>query len=480
MNRLYTKLALLLAGAFVIVGGTLVVVTQQMFDPGRLPGLVTGVMIASVAFALVAALAVFRFVERRLVRLTEAVERFAQGGFKTPLRVPGADAQGDELARLARRVEEMSSRIAEQLDEQARGVERRRELLVNVSHDLRTPLASMQGYLELLLVKRGKLEPAEERNYLEAAVRQSERLGRLVADLFELTRLEAAEATPQLECFAHAELAQDVVQRFALDAAQRGVRVQAVCVDEGDAVVQVRADIGMVERVLVNLVDNALRHTPAQGSVDVVCGVERDNEGHPRRATLAVNDTGQGIAPHELPGIFDRYDRADRTAPDAHRGLGLAIAQHIVRLHGGTIAVRSTLGEGTSFGFDLPLAGAVGATAHPHATRPHATRPHATADPIEDTARLQRRLVEQRAIVEHAQAERSAAQAEARANEDRLAAALRGSQDGLWEWDLEHDRVQLSPRWKSMLGFTSDELPDDLEGWRARVHPSDRAGFDRR
>jgi signal transduction histidine kinase len=374
MNTLYAKLALLLAGAFVVVGGVLVIVTQQMFDPGLLPELATDVMIASVAFALLAALCVFLFFTRRLMRLSDAVERFAQGGFATPLQVPGADAHGDEIARLARRVEEMSSRIAEQLDEQARAGQRRRELLANVSHDLRTPLASMQGYLELLLVKRGRLEPAEELAYLETAVRQSERLGRLVADLFELTRLESAEAAPQLECFAHAELAQDVVQRFALDAAQRGVRVQAVCADESAAHVQAHADIGMVERVLVNLIDNALRHTPPDGTIDVVCGVERDGEGRARRATLAVNDSGKGIAAHDLPGIFDRYYRADRTSPEAHCGLGLAIAQHIVRLHGGTIAVRSKLGEGASFGFDLPLAGA----AHPHAGAPDPAHDHAT------------------------------------------------------------------------------------------------------
>jgi PAS domain S-box-containing protein len=95
-----------------------------------------------------------------------------------------------------------------------------------------------------------------------------------------------------------------------------------------------------------------------------------------------------------------------------------------------------------------------------------------------ETARLQHQLDEQHALIEHAQADRAAAQAEARANEERLAVALRGSQDGLWEWELDNNRVQLSPRWKSMLGFTPDELPDDLGAWRARVHPADRDGLD--
>ena len=360
MKRLDAKLALLLAAVFVIVGGALVFVTHKMLEPGDVVRLTTQVIVASALFALVAAWCVFRVFTRRLARLTDAVEGFAQGGLRTPLRVPGADAQGDEIARLAWRVEQMSSRIVEQLGELDRGVERRRELLTNVSHDLRTPLASMQGYLELLLVKRGTLEPAEERNYLETAVRQGERLGRLVADLFELTRLEAAEGAPQLEAFVHAELAHDVVQHFALDAEQRGVRLRAVCASERDAGAMARGDIGMVERALVNLIDHALRQTPHGGTIDVVCGVDRGDDGQPRRATFAVNDTGKGIAPHDLPGIFDRYDRADRTTTDAPGGLGLAIARHIVRLHGGAIAVRSTLGVGTSFAFDLPLAAVSG------------------------------------------------------------------------------------------------------------------------
>lgn len=356
MNTLVAKLAVLLAGAFIVVGGMLVVATQTMFDRERLIELSSYVMIASVAFALLAALCVFQLFTRRLKRLADAVEAMARGGFKTPLRVPGADAQGDEIDRLATHVEQMSDRIADQLAELERGVGRRRELLANVSHDLRTPLASMQGYLELLLLRHGSLAPAEERNYLETAVRHSERLGRLVGDLFELTKLEAEEARPQAEDFSLAELAQDVVQKFALDARRRQVNLCARCDDEASTL-RAHADIGMVERVLENLLDNALRHTPAGGSVTIE--LERDA----RRARMAVRDTGPGISADELPGIFDRYDAANRSVPGGHGGLGLAIARRIVGLHGGELSVRSTLGSGTSFTFDLPLSAPANAAA---------------------------------------------------------------------------------------------------------------------
>jgi hypothetical protein len=347
MNNLSAKLAVVLAVAFIAIGGVLVVATQAMFQPERLLELSTSVIVGSVAFALLAALCVFQLFTRRLKRLAEAVDAFQGGDFKTPLKLPGANANGDEIDRLAAHVEAMTGRIASQLSELERVAARRRDLLANVSHDLRTPLASMQGYLEILLLRHGGLSAAEERNYLEVAARHSERLGRLVGDLFELTKLEADEVKPQWEAFPLAELVQDVAQKFALDAAQRQLELRASC---GAAMPMVTADIGMVERVLENLVENALRHTPTGGSVTIELGT------HAERASVAVSDTGVGIAPDDLAGVFERYYRADRTASGKHAGLGLAIARRMVQLHGGRLEVSSRLGHGTTFSFDLPMA----------------------------------------------------------------------------------------------------------------------------
>ncbi|MFT3956475.1 MAG: HAMP domain-containing sensor histidine kinase [Piscinibacter sp.] len=251
-------------------------------------------------------------------------------------------------AALARQVAQLEAQLAEREAQLSRVAQQRRELLANVSHDLRTPLSSMQGYLELLLLRHGSFEPAEERNYLQTAARQGEKLGRLVNDLFDLTRLEAGDLALQPEDFALGELVQDVVQKFAHEARRRGVRL-AAC--DAQSAPHVHADLALVARVLENLLDNAIRHTPADGSVTV--GALAGGS----RAALTVSDTGEGIAAADLPGVFDRYDRGSRVQrAGASPGLGLAIARRIVRLHGGELAIRSTPGTGTSVSFDLPTA----------------------------------------------------------------------------------------------------------------------------
>ncbi|TAK75571.1 MAG: sensor histidine kinase [Aquabacterium sp.] len=356
LKSLSSKLAVLVTAAFMVICSVLLLLTQAMLDPEHVLQLSGFVVSGSVAFAMLAALAVFQLFTRRIKALADAVTSYRQGDFRTPLKLPGADADGDEIERLAAHVEMMSGRIACQVGELDRAALRRRELLANVSHDLRTPLTSMQGYLEMLLIQHGRMDPAEQRSYLETATRHCERLARLVADLFELTKLDAGEVQPQLEEFPPAELAHDIAQKFSLDASRRAVRLVADCADPRLAV---RADIGMVERVLENLVENALRHTPAGGEVRI------ELSGAGERARMRVRDSGAGIAAEDLPHVFDRYYRGDRTdrGEGTHLGLGLAICRKMVQLHGGELLVHSTPGSGTSFDFDLQLAGA--AAAHP-------------------------------------------------------------------------------------------------------------------
>jgi signal transduction histidine kinase len=297
-------------------------------------------------FSLIAALVVFRFLTLRLRRLAVAIDAFRASGFANPIRVEGADGNDDEIGRIISAFGEMSERIATQLALLAQVDRQRRELLANVSHDLRTPLASMQGYLEMVLLKDDGLSRDDRSRYLQIAVKHCERLTRLVRDLFDLTKLEANEVKPQVEAFPISELAQDVVQKFALSAQKRDLRISArVSAD----CPPVRADIGMMERVLENLIENAMRYTPAGGEISV--GVHRNGD----RVELQVSDTGHGIHHDDIGNVFDRYYRADRgeSSDAGNAGLGLAITRRIIELHGGQIRVESTPGLGTTFTVEL-------------------------------------------------------------------------------------------------------------------------------
>lgn len=258
-------------------------------------------------------------------------------------------APGDELARVAAQLEALGTQAAAQADALRAAGRARRALIANVSHDLRTPLASVQGYLELLLLAREPLGDAQARAHLQSAVAQCERLTRLVEALFELSRLEADDACAQVEPFPLAELAHDVVQKFAGAAQRRAVTLDAACSDGA----LVDADVALVERALDELVDNALRHTPAGGRVTL------EVDGRGPRATLAVQDDGCGIAAERLPQLLDHYDHSTRTGAGAAGapGLGLAIARRIAALHGSPLRIESAPGRGTRVAFELERSG---------------------------------------------------------------------------------------------------------------------------
>ncbi|MGA8260499.1 MAG: HAMP domain-containing sensor histidine kinase [Arenicellales bacterium] len=302
---------------------------------------------AGLVFALLAALVIFALLTRRLRWLTEAVEGFRTNGSWQPRELePPRAGKGDEIDRLALSFGDMARQITAQMEHLKETDRLRRELVANVSHDLRTPLASLQGYLETLMMKKDSLDLREQQEYIEIAARHSRRLGTLVSELFELAKLDSTDATPEREPFSLAELVQDVLQKFELRARQAGVRLDVRL----DAKVPfVYANIALIERVLENLLDNALRHTPEGGSVGLTLAPGE------RAVTVRLSDTGCGIAGEDLPHIFDRFYRPRASRASEGAGLGLAIARRILELHGGRIDAVSKLQAGTTFTFELPL-----------------------------------------------------------------------------------------------------------------------------
>ena len=302
----------------------------------------------SLGLGLLLGLVLFRLLTRRIERLGRTMDVFRESNFTTlvhcPLgKKPPAD---DEIDRLGRTFEAMARRITDQIQALTEKDSLRRELVAQVSHDLRTPLASLHGYLETLRMKEGSLQSAQRVEYLDVALRHSTRLRRLVEDLFELATLEARDLRPSIEPVSLGDLVQDVVQKYRLAAQCKGVRLE---LEGAWDLPFVRADIGLIERVLENLIDNAIAHTPASGDISISTRVQG------RTVTLQVSDTGSGIPSEDLPRIFDRFFQATGNSRDGqHAGLGLAIAKRIIELHGSSIRVFSRVGVGTAFSFSLP------------------------------------------------------------------------------------------------------------------------------
>jgi len=337
MNTLPVKIALWFGVLFAGLATAAVAIAGAGTPRAQVP---LEAIVATIGVTLVAAWCVLQPLARRAERLAD---RLAASEDEGAAHLPDADAAGVDDATATKLSERLSERAADRAAAVARLERQRHELLANVAHDLRTPLASLQGYLELMLLRHGSLAPAELQNYLQTAARQSERLARLVGDLFELTRLEAGDVELHAESFALAELVQDLLQRYAAEAERRGLRLAAA---DADRALRVRADIALDERALAILVDNALRHTPAGGAVTVRVAPAGT------RVRLVVCDTGCGIAAEDLPGLFERYERTARAGLDGPPGLGLAMARRIAALHGSALCIRSARGAGTDVSFE--------------------------------------------------------------------------------------------------------------------------------
>ena len=332
---------------YVILGGEEYESVVHMVRESYVPRMSLLATLAILLFALAGGLIAFALLTRRLQRLTSAVETFRHSGIAHGPATAAPRRYKDEIDRLDHAFQAMAKRLHEQMQRLQDTDRLRRELVANVSHDLRTPLAAIQGYLDTLLLRHDRLTPEEQRCCLETARRHSERLGRLVHELFELARLDSGERQLQREPFALSELVQDIAQDFRLAAERRGITLHVKTPEPPAFVV---ADIALMERVLENLIDNALRHTPEGGCVDVRL---RPNGGE---VVVEVSDTGVGIAPEHLPYIFDRFYRAasSQSEETSGAGLGLAIAKRVLDMHGSDVRVESHPPTGTTFRFALP------------------------------------------------------------------------------------------------------------------------------
>lgn len=240
---------------------------------------------------------------------------------------------------------DLFKRFNKMVDELERAEKQRRNLTADIAHELRTPLHIIQGNLEGVL--DGIYEPSPE--HINATLDETRLLTRLVNDLQTLSLAETGQLPLHPTRFRLADLIQDLLASFASQAASQSV---ALNTNLADPALVITADYDRLNQALSNLISNALRYTAAEGSVFIETGIGSDPE---RSLRIIIKDTGQGIAPEDLPFIFDRFWRGDKSRSGrTHSGLGLAITKQLIQAHHGTIGAQSELGKGTTFSIELP------------------------------------------------------------------------------------------------------------------------------
>ncbi len=303
--------------------------TEQAFlDQLRQTLLLAG--IAAIVFGIVLGLLISRTVAKPLANLAQAARRFAARDWNTRVQVQGAD----EIAEVAREFNTMA-------DEIQRAETLRKNLMADIAHELRTPLTVLQGNLSAMLDGVYPLERAE----IATLYDETRLLNRLVDDLRELALAEAGQLQLNLQSTDVAAVIESTVASFAVAAEMQGVRLNVAAKNLPRA----NADPDRLAQVLRNLIANALRHTSSDGVVTVAGYSERD------RVCVSVTDTGEGIASEDLPHVFDRFYRGDKSRARASggTGLGLAIAKTQIEAMGGQIGVASEPGRGAKFWFTL-------------------------------------------------------------------------------------------------------------------------------
>lgn len=297
-------------------------------------------LLIALAFTGVIGLVLFAFITRRFRRLAGTVAAFKDGAYERRV----GDRSNDEIGRLGVVFDDMAATISAQVEALKETDARRRRLVANLSHDLRTPLTSLLGYAQHLQ-EHAKATAEERRRHLEAIVTDGHQLTRLVEQLASLSRLDAHQDKPALEAFAPQELAQDLILKFQPRAAQLGITLEDGFEHNFPPVL---ADIGLIERALANLVDNALAHTPRGGRVALSLSAEENG------VCFCVSDTGSGIPANEVALVTQRFyrTRASREQHPRGSGLGLAIVKEITDAHGARLRLSSGPG-GTRACFTL-------------------------------------------------------------------------------------------------------------------------------
>ena len=302
----------------------------------------------SLTIAFVIAIVFFRQFTRRINTLTSVVSQFRESGFVTHdhYQLPlNKDDKKDEIGILNQSFDSMAKHMQRQFAQIQSADENRRNLLAGISHDLRTPLTALRGHLEILLSKSDHLKLKQKEKYLGICIKNTLRMGKMIEDIFQLSRLQSREIKLNPEAFSIEDLAQDVLLMLKPLAEQKGCTLSLSLSCKSIAFVQ--ADIALIERVLENLLSNAIHHTD-NGIIELI--VEQESE----RVKISVKDNGEGIKNSDHQKITLPYYQCDSpSSATSKSGLGLAICENILALHQQKLNLISEPSKGSCFFFYL-------------------------------------------------------------------------------------------------------------------------------
>lgn len=336
-NRFITFAIFFIITVFLFVGGIAAILYLLFTEYSGIRNiwlLICGAPVILVVFLLITIITLYIRFGRPLEELFNAINAVEEGDLSVRVSEKNSDMFSDLFKRFNKMIGELE-----------RAEQQRRNLTADIAHELRTPLHIIQGNLEGIV--DGVYQPTPE--HINATLDETQLLTRLVNDLQTLSLAETGQLPLHPTRFLLADLIADITSSFSSQAASLGIDLKT---DIADPNQQLTADYDRLNQVLSNLVANALRHTPQGGKILIETGSSSSKKGGVR---IMVRDTGAGIASEDLPFIFDRFWRGDRSRTErAQSGLGLAITKQLIHAHHGTIEVQSEVGAGTTFMIELP------------------------------------------------------------------------------------------------------------------------------
>jgi signal transduction histidine kinase len=338
---------------YIIIGGEIYDDIASLLQNSHIVTLGGWSVLLILFMTLIVTLLLFAMLTRPLRRLTSDIEAYRESGFENtsmPLSQWKADSN-DEIERLGNSFNELIDVLNNQYQKVKNTDELRRELISYASHDLRTPLTSLQGYLETWLLKHGNTDNG--RALIEVAMKNATNISELIEQLFELAYLDSGDAKLHKEPISMSELAQDVISKRLLEANEKNIQLD---VHPKESIILLMGDYQKLNRVLSNIIDNGMRHSMSGDKIEI-----RLRDVGEQRWAIEIQDSGVGIPSDEINDIFLNHFRASNSikGKGENSGLGLSICKRIIELHGSELHVTSTLGKGTCFYFFLDEANAV-------------------------------------------------------------------------------------------------------------------------